>query len=120
MLMRSRILLFILSSCLSAPAFAQTPDDFFDPNVLHEIRLNIRWADWQYLKEHAWDDTHYVCDFHWVFQGKDILAEQVSIRSRGRGSRSGVKPALLVEFNRFTDNPFLGLTRVVLRNNTQD
>ena len=118
--MRSGILLFIFSACLSAPAFAQTPDDFFDPNVLHEIRLNIRVADWQYLKEHAWDDTHYVCDFHWIFQNKDILAEQVAIRSRGRGSRSGVKPGLLVEFDRFTDNRFLGLSRLVLRNNIQD
>ena len=83
--MRSSIFLFIFSAFLSVPAFAQTSGDFFDSSVLHEIRLNIRAADWQYLKEHPWDDTHYVCDFHWVFQGKDFLAEQVSIRSRGRG-----------------------------------
>ena len=118
--MRSSILLFIFSAFLPAPAFAQTSGDFFDSSVLHEIRLNIRAADWQYLKEHPWDDTHYVCDFHWIFQGKDFLAEQVSIRSRGRGSRSSVKPGLLVEFDRYTDKGFLGLSRLVLRNNTQD
>ena len=45
----------------------------------------------------------------------------IGIRSRGTGSRSGVKPGLRVDFDRYTtDQKFLGLKSFVLRNNTQD
>ena len=120
--MRNKLLL--LSSVLillwRIPASGQTADDFFDARILHEIRLSIHPADWQSLKTHYQENIHYGADFHWIFRGKDILAEQVSVRSRGLGSRSGVKPGITVAFDRFTDRPFLGLKTVVLRNNTQD
>ena len=76
--------------------------------------------NWHDLKIHFEDDTHYPADFHWIFQGRDIEAQQVSVRSRGRVSRSGVKPGLAVDFDRFTNQTFLGLKNIVLRNNTQD
>ena len=45
----------------------------------------------------------------------------IGIRSRGTGSRSGVKPGLRVDFDRYTtDQKFLGLKSFILRNNTQD
>ncbi len=101
-------------------AFGQTADDLFDPAVLHEIRINVHPSDWKQLKAHFDENTHYPADFHWIFQGKDVAVPQVSIRSRGLGSRSSVKPGLQVQFDRFTDHPFLGLRSIVLRNNTQD
>lgn len=43
------------------------------------------------------------------------------IRSRGRGSRSGTKPGLRVDFDRYaSDQTFLGLKSFILDNLTQD
>ena len=101
---------------LSSWAFP-TRSGFFDDAVVHEIRLVINSTDWQSLKDHYLDNTYYPCDFRW--QGQ--VVRNVGIRSRGTGSRSGVKPGLRVDFNRYTTNQqFLGLKSVILRNNTQD
>jgi spore coat protein CotH len=119
--MRNRLWLStLLFGVICLPASAQTASDLFNPSVLHEIRIAIHPLDWQNLKIHFGEDTHYTADFHWIFEGRDIEAQQVSVRSRGMGSRSGVKPGLTVDFDRFTDRTFLGLKSVVLRNNTQD
>jgi hypothetical protein len=92
-------------------------DAFFDDSVLHEIRLVVNSSDWQALKDHYLDNTYYPCEFRW----RDEVVRNVGIRSRGTGSRSPVKPALRVDFDRYsTDQKFLGLKSVVLRNNTQD
>src|SRR5437868_10333748 len=92
-------------------------DPFFDDTVLHEIRLTINSRDWQSLKDHYLDNTYYPCDFKW----RDKTVRGIGIRSRGTGSRSGVKPGLRVDFDRYvTDQKFLGLKSFVLRNNTQD
>src|SRR5437867_11267980 len=103
-----------------ARAYCQTADDFFDPNVLHDIRIDINPSDWQTLKANFEENTHYPADFHWIYGGRDLLVEQVSVRSRGLGSRTPVKPGLTVQFDRFTDRTFAGLRSVVLRNNTLD
>ena len=43
------------------------------------------------------------------------------VRSRGLGSRSGTKPGLRVDFDRYSSNQtFLGLKSLVLDNLTQD
>jgi spore coat protein CotH len=110
----------LLLSVISLPASAQTATDLFNPGVLHEIRISIHPMDWQNLKIYFDENTHYSADFHWIFQGRDIQAQQVSVRSRGGGSRSGFKPGLTVDFDRFTDQTFLGLKSIVLRNNAQD
>src|SRR6185436_6506040 len=102
-------------------ANAQSQSDFFDVNKLQEIRLEIFPKDWNTLKEHYLENTRYACDFHWLFNGKDVPIPEVSIRSRGKGSRSGVKPSLKVEFDYYnTSQTFLGLKTIVLRANTQD
>ena len=114
-------LLAVLLLMVTSPAFSQTTDDFFNSNVLHEIRLEIRPNEWTKLKENFLDNTYYAADFHWFFNGKEKIEEQVGIRSRGLGSRSGVKPGLRVDFNRYDfNNRFLGLKSFVLRNNSQD
>ena len=114
-------------STLAAPVRAQPPgplparpqpsDPFFDDTVVHEIRLNISSRDWQSLQIHYQDNTYYACDFRW----RDQVVRNIGIRSRGTGSRSGVKPGLRVDFDRYvTDQQFLGLKSFVFRNNTQD
>jgi len=110
----------LLVSLICLPASAQTAADLFNPGVLHEIRISIHPMDWQNLKIHFNENTHYPADFHWIYDGRDIEAQQVSLRSRGLGSRNGIKPGLTVDFGRFTDRTFLGLKGVVLRNNAQD
>jgi spore coat protein H len=102
----------------NGPAPSATGSDaFFDDSVLHEIRLNMNAKDWQTLKDNFLDNTYYPTDFRW----RDQALRNVGIRSRGTGSRSGVKPGLRVDFDRYTSGQtFLGLKSFVLRNNTQD
>jgi spore coat protein H len=92
-------------------------DAFFDDSVLQEIRLNMNAKDWQTLKDNYLDNTYYPTDFRW----RDQTVRNIGIRSRGTGSRSGVKPGLRVDFDRnVSSQNFLGLKSFVLRNNTQD
>jgi spore coat protein CotH len=92
-------------------------DPFFDDSVLQEIRLTINSKDWQTLKDNYLSNEYYPCDFRW----RDQTVRNVGIRSRGTGSRSGIKPGLRVDFDRYTTGKrFLGLKSFVLRNNTQD
>jgi spore coat protein CotH len=92
-------------------------DAFFDDSVVQEIRLTINSKDWQTLKENYLSNEYYPCDFAW----RDQTVRNVGIRSRGTGSRSGVKPGLRVDFDRYASGQrFLGLKSFVLRNNTQD
>jgi len=94
-----------------------TSDSFFDDTVVHDISLTINSKDWQALKDHYLDNTYYPCDFRW----RDQILRNIGIRSRGTGSRSGVKPGLRIDFDRYTTNQsLLGLKSFVLRNNTQD
>ncbi|HUR32410.1 MAG TPA: CotH kinase family protein [Vicinamibacterales bacterium] len=94
-----------------------TSDAFFDDSVLQEIRFTINSKDWQTLKDNYLSNEYYPCDFRW----RDQTIRNVGIRSRGTGSRSGIKPGLRVDFDRYTSGQrFGGLKSFVLRNNTQD
>lgn len=102
----------------AAPVVEADPSDpFFDGSVLQDIFLTINSRDWEGLKEHFLDNTYYPANFKWNGQ----TVRNIGIRSRGTGSRSGVKPGLRVDFDRYTtDQKFLGLKSFILRNNTQD
>jgi spore coat protein H len=90
---------------------------FFDDSVLHEVHLEINARDWEALKVDYFSNAYYPCDFRWG----SLVVRNIGIRSRGTASRSGVKPGLRVDFNRYAaDQTFLGLTSFVLRNNTTD
>jgi spore coat protein CotH len=92
-------------------------DPLFDDTVVHDIYLTVNSRDWQSLKDHYLDNTYYPANFKW----RDQTFRNVGIRSRGHASRSPIKPSLRVDFNRYvTDGEFLGLTALVLRNNSQD
>src|SRR5678815_1578845 len=94
-----------------------TAASLFDDSCLHEARLAINSRDWESLKEDFLDNTYYPADFRW----RDQVVRGVGIRSRGNITRSGTKPGLRVDFDRYTtDQTFLGLKSIVLRNNTQD
>ena len=96
---------------------APDPDVFFDDSVVHEIRLSINTKDWQTLKSEFLSNDYYPCDMRW----RDQVVRNIGIRSRGTGSRSGTKPGLRVDFDRYTSGlRFLTLKSFVLRNNTQD
>ena len=112
---------FVLAGASGAAAQttpAPAPSDpFFDDTVIHEIRLAINTKDWSTLKTNFLLNDYYPCDFKWG----STTVRNVGIRSRGTGSRSGVKPGLRVDFDRYTTNQkFLGLKSFVLRNQTQD
>jgi len=102
---------------LSAPrAEAVTNDDFFNPDVVHQIHLRVHPADWQRLKVDFRSNTYYTCAFEW--RGISI---QAGIRSAGMSTRSDVKPAMRVDFNRYDDGQtFLGLKSVRLKNLVYD
>ena len=102
----------------TTPVVVPDPSDaFFNDAVLQDINLTINTRDWQSLRDHFLDNTYYPCNFTWNGQ----VVRNIGIRSRGTGSRSGVKPGLRVDFNRYTtDQTFLGLKSFILRNNTQD
>lgn len=106
-----------------APAVAQVPappDEaaiLFDDAIVHEFRFVINTKDWETLKVNYLDNTYYPVDFQW----NGIIVRNAGIRSRGTGSRSGAKPGLRLDFDRYTsDQRFLGLKSLVLRNSTQD
>jgi spore coat protein CotH len=89
----------------------------FNDAVLHEIRLTINPADWQALKDNFLENLYYPCDLEWG----GLVIRNIGIRSRGWASRSGTKPGLRVDFDRYVNTQtFLGLKSFVLRNNTQE
>lgn len=128
--LRALLIIVALLSVPAQPAEGQTEtpappseaqpdpwDPLFDDTVLHEIRLTINTRAWASLKEHYLEDTYYPANFQWNGQ----TVRNVGIRSRGTGSRSGIKPGLRVDFDRYsTSQKLLGLKSLVLRNNTQD
>ena len=98
------------------PGRAQDSRDLFDGSVLEELRLYIHPDDWSQLRAHYLENTWYLSDLSW----RGLTAASIGVRSRGSGSRSSVKPGLTVQFNRYVDQRFLGLTELVLDNSLQD
>jgi hypothetical protein len=121
----ARIFLGLAAVLLLAPtpARAQAPepplptaDALFDGQVLQRVDLLMHSADWAKLKENFRENDYYPADLTWNGQ----TVRNAGIRSRGTGSRSGSKPGLRVDFNRYADQEFLGLKSIVLDNLTQD
>ena len=107
----------VLALLVSAPAAAQTQDDFFNPEVLQRVELWMHEADWAKLKAAFQENTYYPADMTW----NGMTVRNVGIRSRGLGSRSSTKPGLRVDFDRYSNGQqFLGLKSFVLDNLTQD
>ena len=102
---------------LSLRAGAPAAATLFDDSVVHRIDLLINSRDWESLTVNYLDNTYYPADFKW----QDQTVRNIGIRSRGTGSRSGVKPGLRVDFNHYkSSQTLLSLKQVILRNQTQD
>ena len=98
-------------------AAGQTSADLFNDQVLQRIDLYVNTRDWYLLRARYMENEYYPANLKW----NGTTVTNVAIRSRGTGSRSPVKPALRVDFNRYaTGRTFLGLTAVDLNNATQD
>jgi spore coat protein CotH len=108
-----------LSIWAVAPASlaAQTADELFDPQAVHEIRITINSRDYRRLREDVHSNTYYTADFQW----RGMKIRNVGVRNRGVGSRNPQKLGLRVDFNRYTKGQtFLGLRALVLDNVWQD
>ena len=108
---------------LSTPLLAQDTsaplpsDALFKDHIVQRLELRVHSLDWEKLKQNFRENDYYPADL--VFDGQTV--RNVGIRSRGLGSRSGAKPGLRVDFDRYaTDQKFLGLKSIVLDNLTQD
>jgi spore coat protein CotH len=100
-----------------APAGAQTADDLFNDSALQTLHITIHSRDWDELRANFTANTFYPADVTW----NGLRVRNVGIRSRGLGSRSGVKPGLEVNFAHYSSRgQFLGMRALVLDNLTTD
>ena len=107
----------LLALVTAQPANAQSMDEFFDDSVVHEVRLTLNSKDWAALKQNFKENIYYPATLKW----RDVTVSNVGIRSRGLGSRSGTKPGLRVDMDKYNvDQTFLDLKSFVLDNLTQD
>ena len=109
----------LLLALLAAPSLADAQgfEDLFNTAALQRLDLLVNSRDWEKLKANFQENDYYPADLRWNGQ----TVRNVGIRSRGLGSRSGTKPGLKVDFNRYaTGQTFLGLASIVLDNLTQD
>ena len=84
-----------------AAARSRAPADaLFDDTFLHEIRLTMNSRDWESLKANFQLNDYYPTHITW----NGLTVQNVGIRSRGLGSRSGTKPGLRVDFNLYVPN----------------
>ena len=117
---RTVILAAAIAAVLPVGPAAQDPptaDDFFNGDVIQRVDLRVNSRDWEKLKENFQENEYYPADVVW----NGITVRNNGIRSRGLGSRSGTKPGLRVDFDRYTSKQkFLGLKSFVLDNLVQD
>jgi spore coat protein CotH len=108
-----RVVLGLIVCVLLGPAVAaaQTVDDLFNPDVINRLDLLVNSRDWEKLKAEFQTNEYYPADLKW----NGLTAPNVGIRVRGLSTRSGTKPALRVDMNRYTTGQqFLGLKSFLL------
>jgi spore coat protein CotH len=111
-----RVVAAVLLS-LAAVSPAGAADPIFSQSVLHETRLVLDPADWQALRERFDTNQFYAAN---ISLDNEVV-QQVGIRSRGKGSRSGTKPGLKIDFNKYVrGQEFHNYKSLVLDNLTQD
>lgn len=82
-------------SMLTAPMRAADP--VFDASRLHEVRLELAPGDWSALRARYQENTYYRTAI--TIDGERV--PDCGIRSRGNGTRNGVKPSLKLDFNEY-------------------
>jgi spore coat protein H len=105
--------------CLVAdrPLFAQAADDLFNGAALQSLQITMHAHDWDTLRANFTSNDFYPADVTW----NGLRVRNVGVRSRGLGSRSGIKPGLELDFAHYSSrSQFLGLKSLVLDNFTTD
>ncbi len=99
-------------------ASAQTAlPEFLELRDVEEVRLTVDPKDWAALQANYLENTFYPANFSWRGQ----TWNRVGIRSRGRGTRTPLKPALRVDFGRYTSSQrFQGMKNLSFENLEQD
>jgi spore coat protein CotH len=107
----------------SDPVVAATPGPIagtapiFNPQVLHEARLDLDPSAWESLRRNYLSNQFYSANF----SVDGVAVPQVGIRSRGSGSRDPGKPGVEIDFNRYVaSQEYYGYKRLVLDNLVQD
>jgi spore coat protein CotH len=101
----------------AVPASAQSSDDLFNESAVQTLQITMHSRDWETLRANFTSNDFYPADVAW----NGLRARNVGIRSRGLGSRSGIKPGLEVNFAHYSSRgQFLGLRALVLDNLTTD
>lgn len=89
----------LLMSLMTRLAHAQTASDLFVPETIRDVHVTMSERDWDTLRENFLANTYYAGDVRIVLGGDEVVARNVGVRSRGSGSRSGVKPALKIDIS---------------------
>jgi spore coat protein CotH len=109
-------LLLVLGGAVTS-SHAQTSDDLFNESAVQTLEITIHSRDWDTLRVNFTSNDFYPADVTW----NGLRVRNVGIRSRGLGSRSGVKPGLEVNFAHYSSRgQFLGMRALVLDNLTTD
>ncbi|MBI4893647.1 MAG: CotH kinase family protein [Acidobacteria bacterium] len=122
--LHSAPLLAVLVTALSGTSHlaaqeSAPPDEasvLFSSSGIQDFHLTVAPADWQTLKDNYLANDYYEADFRWG----DYSLARIGIRSRGSASRSGVKPSLKLDFNKYGAGTLFGLKSLVVKNLTQD
>ena len=111
-------LVFVAAMLAAAAVSAQTLEEFYDDTVVHDIYLDLNSSDWAALKKNFRENIFYAAKLTW----RDVITSNVGIRSRGFGSRSGTKPGLKVDCDKYNVNQTCvgGQKSFVLDNVVQD
>jgi spore coat protein H len=98
-------------------AVAQTAAEFFDSGTLQDVQLLINSRDLARLRAQYDQNTYYPADLVW----RGVRVRNAAVRVRGLSTRSGTKPGLRIDFDRYlTGQRFLGLSALVLDNTLTD
>jgi spore coat protein CotH len=107
----------LIFATLPSVSQAQTSDELFAPGTLHDVRLFMNSRDLRLLREAYAEDTYHQADLEW----RGLRVRSVAVRSAGSGSRNPAKPAIRIDFDRFSAGQrYLGLESLLLDNVWQD
>ncbi len=103
-------------------------DYIYNTDLFHSFRLEVKQSDWDWLNEHAVEETYVPANF--VFEGRRYL--NVGVRYKGgyttlpacfdeQGQRTCSKLSLKLNFKKYDDcGRFFGLRKLILNSSIQD
>ena len=111
--LRRLVIGMLLQSFAATSVQAQTTDELFDDSIVQTLQISMNTRDWESLRANFTKNDFYPADVTW----NGLRVRNVGIRSRGLGSRNGIKPGLEVNFAHYSSRgEFLGLRALVLDN----